>query len=149
MRRRQLLVLTLVGAACNAKDPRLTPSGPVTSAGDPAEPVPFEWSVHTSQQPDGHVLQLRGGTLHAVPSELRLLDRTGRVVSGGPAAWVADGGPPLCDRREGVTRADLPLPAAEVANFRADWPAGYRLEARVGGGWRVAQLTFAGCRSND
>src|SRR5262245_1789116 len=145
MRRSILALLLLTLAAC--RGPAVSPQAPITSAGDPAAPVPFRWSVHESHRADGHRLLLQGGTLHAIPSEVRLLDPSGRVVSGGPAEPLGESGTGLCGDRAGVVSAALPLPASELASFRSDWPKAYRVEVRVGGTWRAADLSFAGCRS--
>ncbi|HEV8635093.1 MAG TPA: hypothetical protein VG370_12745 [Chloroflexota bacterium] len=148
MRAQLLLLLLLAAAACRAG--AATPPGPspVTSAGDPAGPIPFVWSTHTSHRPDGHRLRLQGGTLHAVPGELRLVDPAGRVVSSvalSPRLGAQHG---LCGQGVGVVQVDLPLPASELGSFRdGAWPPGYRVEAEVGGAWRPTELAFAGCAS--
>lgn len=144
MRRRvppAFLFPLLLLAACSApagappSDPRAgSPStGPITSAGDPSAPVPFRWSTHTSHRPDGHRLRLQGGTLHAIPSELRLVDASERIVASAAAVPTSDPQDALCGRGAGLVRAELPLSAPELGAFRAAWPAGYRPEARIAG----------------
>ena len=147
MRPLLLVFLTLAALACRPLGAAPAASTPVTSAGDPTAPVPFEWSTHTSHRPDGHRLHLQGGTLHAIPSEVRLVSPTGQTIASAPAVQLTDSDDGLCGERRGVARADLPLPAADIAKFRDGWPAGYRVEVLVGGVWRPAQLTFAGCVS--
>jgi|GEM_PF-2097366 len=141
------LLAAIVVSGCNRAG--AVPQEPitVTSAGSPTDPVPVEWSIHTSHRPDGHRLLLQGGTLHAIPSEARLIGPDGRVIASGPARPIGETDARLCDSRRGIARADLRLPATELPRFQSDWPAGYRVEVRVGGTWRPAQLSFAGCRS--
>lgn len=127
--------------------PRASPersSGVVTSADDPAEPVPFRWTTRRSAAPDGHRLVLQGGTIHAIADSARLLDPRGQVVATAPAAPVSSSD--LCPGG-GVVRAELPLAPELLPLFEAEaWPPGYRVEALVGGRWRSTALTFAGCR---
>jgi len=107
---------------------------PITSAGDPAVPVPFRWTL----PPDG-LLRLQGGNLHALASELRLLDAAGRTVADGPTTPLGAGDAGLCGaaQPQGVVGGALQLPDASM------WPSHYRLEAKVGNVWRPTQLTKA------
>ncbi len=150
MERRGVLMaalLLLSGAACGPAGAASQDQVTVTSGGSPSDPVPVEWSIHTSHRPDGHRLLLQGGTIHAIPSDARLLGPDGRVITAGPARPLGETDDRLCDSRRGLVRADLRLPAAELPRFAGDWPTGYRIEVRVSGRWRPAQLSFAGCRS--
>lgn len=140
-------LLLVLGAACGPAGSASQDPVTVTSAGSPSDPVPVQWSVHTSHRPDGHRLLLQGGTIHALPGEARLLGPDGRVITAGPARPLGEADGRLCDSRRGLARADLRLSATELPRFAGDWPAGYRVEVRVGGRWRPAQLSFAGCRS--
>jgi hypothetical protein len=143
------LLVAIIVSGCNQA--RATSQEPVTvtSAGSPTDPVPVEWSIHRSYRLDGHRLLLQGGTIHAIPSEARLIGPDGKVVAAGPARPLGGADERLCDSRRGLVRADLRLPAAELPRFEGDWPAGYRVEVRVGGKWRPTQLSFAGCRSTE
>jgi hypothetical protein len=127
---------------------RIYPS--VTSGDDPATAVPLSWSLNESPRPDGHRLRFYGGTMHSIPGSLRVVTPSGQVVASGTATFSASGGG-LCGDTQavGTARAELPLPAAEVAAFRSGWPAGYRVEAEVGGTWRPAALTHAGCTTAE
>lgn len=126
--------------------PSSTPEGgaPITSA-DPTAPVPFRWTTvetHTS----GSFLHVQGGTLHAIPSAVRLLGPSGAVVAEGEARPVAAGEPGLCgEEYAGMVAAELSVPSAVVDALGTEWDAAYRLEAQVGGEWRATALTFAGC----
>ncbi|MBI4496830.1 MAG: hypothetical protein HY689_02885 [Chloroflexi bacterium] len=145
-----IVLASLALLACNAAS--AAPSGasptPITSAGDPTAPVPFQWTVHESHRPDGHRLRLQGGTLHAIPSEVRLRNSGGQTSASAPAKLLTQADTGLCrGQPQGMVGADLPLPPADLAAFRSDWPSGYQVEVQVGGVWRPAQLTFAGCRS--
>ena len=68
------------------------PVARITSADPPGSPVPFRWSLSRGSAPGGHRLLLRGGTLHSIPAEVRLLDAAGRVVATSPAIPATGGG---------------------------------------------------------
>jgi hypothetical protein len=122
--------------------------GPITSAPDPSEPVPFLWALHRSHSAAGHRLLLSGGTIHAVPSDVRLVDSTGQVVATAATSPAADGN--SCPGSRGIARAELPLRTELLAAFAGgEAPADYQIEARVGGTWRSTVLTFAGCESTE
>ena len=124
-------------------------TGPVTLVDDPAAGVPLRWSLNESPRPDGHRLRVYGGTMHSVPSSVRLIDASGQVIASVPATFGTGGG--LCGDTDGpgVAGAELPLAATNVADFRSGWPANYRVEAEVGGAWLPAALTYAGCNTAD
>ena len=126
-------------------------AGPITSAGDPGAPVAVVWSTHAGRTASDHRLLVEGGTLHAIPSEMRLLDATGTVVASAPALPTSDGSPGLCGAAPGgLARAALPISAADLQRLRAGtWPPALRLELRVGGRWQPAAPTYAGCVSGD
>lgn len=114
-------------------------TGPITSAPDPADPVPFRWTLQ-----DGALL-LQGGTLHTIPSEVRLLGPSGQVVGRASATPVQGSGD--CPEGAGVARAEVALPGAVQAAFQSDqWPDTYALEVLVGGTWRPTTLTAASCK---
>jgi hypothetical protein len=121
----------------------------VSSGDDPAAGVPLRWSLNESPRPDGHRIRVYGGTMHSIPSSVRLLGPTGQVVGSASATFSPGAG--LCGDTQGagVAGADVPLPAANVADFRSGWPSGYRIEAEVGGTWLPTVLTHAGCNSTD
>jgi hypothetical protein len=121
----------------------------VTSGDDPSAPVPFRWSLNESPRPDGHRLRLFGGTMHSIPSSVRLVSPGGQVVASALATFSTNGG--LCGDTQsvGTASAELPLAPAEAPAFRGSWPAGYRIEAEVGGAWRPVTLTYAGCKTAD
>jgi hypothetical protein len=121
----------------------------VSSGDDPNAGVPLRWSLNDSPRPDGHLLRVYGGTMHSIPAAVRLLGPGGQLVSSAPATFAPGAG--LCGDTSGagVAGADLPLPAANVADFRGGWPAGYRLEAEVGGTWLPVAQTHAGCTTNN
>ena len=124
--------LLAVPAACtNPLQPTPTP---ITSAGDPAAPVPFRWTL----SPDG-LLRLQGGTLHAIASEVRLLDDTGKTVASTPTTMLGAGDADLCGAAQALGMVAAELRPPDVGK----WPGQYRLEARVGNTWRPAQLTKA------
>lgn len=116
-----------------------------TSADPPGAPIPAQWTTHTSHSPDGSRLLVHAGTLHSIPSRLRLLDGGGATVSVAATRSVDDLSSSCIDGPEPVG-AELPLPATALARFAgASWPAGYRLEAELGGTWRPVSPTFANC----
>jgi hypothetical protein len=106
-------------------------------------------SLNESPRLDGHRIRVHGGTMHSIPSAVRLIGPSGQVVGSAAAAFSPGAG--LCGDTQGagVAGADVPLPAANVADFRAGWPSGYKLEVEVGGMWRSAVLTHAGCTTSD
>ena len=126
-----IMLLSVLTACMHLAQPTIAP---ITSTGDPAAPVPFHWTL----PPDG-LLRLQGGNPHALASELRLLDATGRAVADGPATPLGAGAAGLCgvDQPHGMVGGSLQLPDA------SKWPGQYRLEAKVGGVWRPTQLTKA------
>ncbi len=127
-----IAVLLVILTAC--LDLASPTTAPITSAGDPAAPVPFRWAL----SPDG-LLRLQGGNLHALASELRLLDATGRTVADAPTTPLGAGDAGLCGaaQAQGMVGATLRPPDA------GKWPGQYRLEAKVGSMWRPTQLTKA------
>jgi hypothetical protein len=134
-------VLVLVGCSINPG---------VNSGDDRSALVPVYWSLNDSPRSDGHRLRLHGGTLHSIPSTFRLLSPSGQILASATATFSPSGGG-LCGNTQavGTATAELPLPATEVAAFRAGWPSGYRVEAEVGGAWRPTMLTHAGCTTAD
>jgi hypothetical protein len=136
-------VFAILVAGC-----RISPA--VTSGDEATAAVPVTWSLHESTRPDGNQLRLYGGTLHSIPSSLRLVSPSGHVLSSAVATFSPSGGAPCGDTQAvGAASAELALPGAEVANFRAGWPAGYRVEAEVAGVWKSTALTYAGCNTSD
>jgi hypothetical protein len=127
-----LAALLAVLAACT--DPLQPAPTPITSAGDPTAAVPFRWALST----DG-VLRLQGGNLHAIASEVRLLDAGGKTAASAPATLLGADAGGLCGepQAQGMVGAELRLPDA------SGWPDQYRLEVKVGDTWRPAQLTRA------
>jgi hypothetical protein len=142
------MTIALVITAALLAGCRIYPS--VTSGDDPTTAVQLTWSLNESPRPDGHRLRLYGGTLHSIPSSLRLVSSSGQVISSAAAIFTPSGGE-LCGNTQavGTASAELPLPAAEVPNFRSTWPAGYRVEAEVGGAWKSTTLTYAGCNTAE
>lgn len=132
--RAALLVAGIAALLAACTGPRQPTATPITSAGDPAAPVSFRWTL----SPEG-LLRLQGGTLHAIASEMRLLDGAGKVVASAPATMLGAGDTGLCGeaQAQGMVAAELRPPDP------GKWPGGYRLEARVGNAWRPAQLTKA------
>jgi hypothetical protein len=120
----------LVAACARGAAPSPTP---ITSAGDPAAPVPFRWELAAG------TLRLQGGTLHAIADEVRVRDAGGQAVASAPAVPLGASATGLCGepRAQGMVRAEVRLPDP------GRWPGQLRLEARVGGTWRPAQLTQA------
>lgn len=109
------------------------PAGSVTSAGNPAAPVPFRWTLSGDA-----VLRLQGGDLHAIPSEVRLLDESGRTAARATATALGAGDPGLCGGKAlGMVAARVRLPDP------SRWPDRYRLEVHVGTTWRPTALTRA------
>ena len=148
MRRLILALIALTALACGPVGETGQDLTPVTSAGDPSAPVPFWWTVHESHSPDGHRLRLQGGTLHAIASEVRLLDATGQAIASAPTELLSASDSGLCGGpARGTVRVDVSLPASDLPAFGGGWPSSYRVEAHVGDRWRRAELTFAGCRS--
>lgn len=135
------VVLLLLGC-------RISPG--VSSADAPTSAVPFSWSLNDSPHPDGHRLRFYGGTLHSIPSQVRLVGPSGQVITTAAAIFSPSSGA-LCgvSQAVGTASVELPLPAAEVANFRRGWPAGYRVESEVGGVWQSTTLTHAGCTTTE
>lgn len=108
------------------------------------------WSTHTARSAAGHRLLVKGGTLHAIPDEVRLLNPAGQPIARGPARSLPDGDAGLCGTPQGLTGAELALPDTDVQRFRGgQWPPGYRLEMRVGGRWRPASPRYAGCETAE
>jgi hypothetical protein len=121
---------------------------PVTSADESTGPVPMRWALNDSPRPDGSQLRLQGGTMHAIPKTVKLLDAAGQEISQAVADFQP--GASLCGAEDpGLTRADVPLPPAEVPGFRPGWPTGYRVEVNVAGTWYPADLTSAGCTTTE
>lgn len=132
--------------ATKATETRVNPEAPLTSAGDRSQPVPFVWTTHQSHRATGNRLIFQGGTIHALPERVRLLDPAGKVVA------TADTRPPRtpadpCPGSAGIVRAELPMAEEMLTPFLGEWPAGYRVEAQVGGTWLATETRFAGCRS--
>jgi hypothetical protein len=116
---------------------------PITSA-DPTLPVPFVWST-TQTHSAGSYLNLQGGTLHAIPSAVRLIG-PGGVVAESDTKPVVAGEPGLCgEENGGLVTATLAVTRQMAETLGAEWADGYRLEALVGSEWRETAPIFAGC----
>lgn len=107
--------------------------------------VVLYWTTHESHSPNGHrvSLGLRSGV---VPDEARLLGHRGQVVA---SAAFGSARPYEGCLGAAAAVAALPVPLEVVRAFRPTAAAGYRVEARIGGTWRPAQLVSTGCLSME
>jgi hypothetical protein len=120
----------------------------VTSAGNPSDPVPFRWVLASDAATATTTLRLQRGTLHAIPSAVRLVDASDQVIALAATIFAPGGRPDLCGGSNfaGMTEADLPLSPSTATAFAEDaWPTGYRLEAEVGGMWRPVEVEEVVC----
>lgn len=135
----------------DAESPAISPdgAGPALQEGpslslEPEDLVPFSWTVYRSPESGEGLLILQGGTIHALPSMVQIVDGTGGIVASAPATPVI-GAPQVCPSLTGIVRAELSLREEHYELFAQEWPAGYRIEVLVGGFWRPTSLVFLGC----
>lgn len=135
-----------VGDGPRVAEPTSSPGQQVTTSGDdPSTPVPFQWTLADAGARGAPVLALSGGTLHSIPSQVRLLGPAGQVVASAPASGTSPAG--ACPEAPGLAHALLPLPAAARPSFESGaWPAGFRLEAQVAAAWRPAAVAATRCQ---
>lgn len=116
-----------------------------SSADPPGAPLPARWATLTTHRPDGSRLLVHAGTLHSIPSRIRLIDASGATVAMVATRSVDDLDSSCIEGLEPVG-AELPVPRTTLALFAGgSWPTGYRLEGEVGGTWRATSPIFANC----
>lgn len=124
---------------------RIARSMRVVDRGTAAVPILLYWSTFTSHDPSGYRL-FAGARSAPLPEEARLIDGAGQIIN------IAPFEPPKAydclHAAAGVAAFAVPRDVVEAFNpQRGD--SGYRVEARVAGGWMPVELVASGCFATE
>ena len=124
---------------------RVARSMRVVDRGTAAAPILLYWSTFTSHDPSGYRL-FAAARSAPLPEEARLIDRAGQIIN---SARFEPPKPYDClHAAAGVAAFAVPRDVVDAFNSqRGD--SGYRVEARVAGGWMPVELVASGCFATE